>query len=117
MSLNSNNSEDGVIDMFSQDDQTALTCETVVAFIEGKVSVRNIPEEIVSDISVSLKRKDESFAQASRYVKIDEPFHFIIEPGDYVVECQLDQVKLSLEPFHVDPSERKVVHFVFRNDN
>ncbi len=109
--------EDGVPFMCFQDRHAVITCETQVAFIEGKVSVRNIPEEIVSDISVNLKKDSESFAQASRYVRIDEPFHFIIEPGAYIIECQLDQVKQSTPSFQVDPSERKVVHFIFKNEN
>jgi len=103
--------------MCTYDRQAAITCETHVAFIEGKVSVRNIPEEIVSDINVSLKKDSDSFAQASRYVKIDEPFHFIIEPGTYIIECQLDQVRQSTVPVEVAPSERRVIHFIFNNDN
>jgi hypothetical protein len=93
-----------------------LSCETVVSFIEGKVSVKDIPEEIISDISVSIKVSEEGFAQASRYVKIDEPFHFIVTPGSYVLECSLDQVKMRTKTFQVRPSERKTVRFLFRNE-
>jgi len=93
-----------------------LFCETVVSFIEGKVSVRNIPEEIISDISVSIRVSEEGFAQASRYVKIDEPFHFIVSPGSYMLECSLDQVKIRTETFKVKSSERKVVRFCFKNE-
>jgi hypothetical protein len=94
-----------------------LCCETAVSFIEGKVSVRDIPEEIISDISVSIKVSEEGFAQASRYVKIDEPFHFIVSPGSYVLECNLDQVKIRTKTFQVRPGERKVVQFFFKNES
>lgn len=94
----------------------AISCEAVVGFIEGKVTVQDIPEEIISDISVSIRKGSESYAQASRYMKVDEPFHFIVEPGSYVLECSLDQVKLRSGEFTVGPGQRRVVHFHFRND-
>jgi hypothetical protein len=103
--------------MNTSDEKKPVSCETFVAFIEGKVSVSNIPEEIITDISVNLKTGEDTFAQASRYVKLDEPFHFIVEPGNYVLECRLDQVKLQCKPFSVNPSERKVINFLFVNAN
>ncbi|GEM_PF-2347771 len=102
--------------MNTHDAEEPLSCETVVSFIEGKVSVHDIPEEIISDISVSIKVSEEGFAQASRYVKVDEPFHFIVSPGSYVLECSLDQVKMRTKAFQVKPSERKVVRFSFKNE-
>lgn len=98
------------------DKRETISCETVVGFIEGKVTVHNIPEEIISDINVGIKKDEDSFPQASRYVKIDEPFHFIVEPGSYVLECNFDQVKLRSGKFIVEPSERKVVNFHFINE-
>jgi hypothetical protein len=99
------------------DEKNPISCEAIVAFIEGKVSVRNIPEEIITDISVNIKTSEDGFAQASRYVKADEPFHFIVDPGEYILECRLDQVKLQCKPFRVNPSERRVVNFLFVNEN
>ena len=96
--------------------QEIISCETSVGFIEGKVSVHNIPEQIISDIHVSIKKGDDTFPQASRYIKVDESFHFIVEPGSYSLECALDQVKLRTEIFTVGTGERKAVHFNFINE-
>lgn len=105
----------GAILMQSQSENEPILCEAHVGFIEGKISVTNIPEQIISDISISLKTSEEAFSQASRYVKLDEPYHFIVEPGNYALECHLDQVKLKTRLFSVKASERKVINFHFIN--
>ncbi|MDQ7824447.1 MAG: hypothetical protein RDV48_16720 [Candidatus Eremiobacteraeota bacterium] len=102
--------------MNTYDKDGPISCETVVGFVEGRVSAHHIPEEIISDISVSLRRDGDSFAQASRFVRIDEPFYFIVEPGSYSLECHFDQVKLNTPVFAVGPSERKVIQFRFMNE-